>query len=52
MKLWKLLLLALVVIFIAYGSVAYLLVKVAKEVDSNGGLKSVVERIWEGNKHE
>ena len=52
MKLWKLLLLALVLTLIAYGSFAYILIKVAKEVDDNGGLKSIVERVWEGNKNE
>jgi hypothetical protein len=52
MKLWKLLLLALVVTLIVYGSFAYILIKVANDVDSNGGLKFIVERVWEGNKNE
>ncbi len=50
MKLWKLMLILLLTTFATYGAMAYLFIKVADEVDNNGGLKSVVERMWEGNK--
>jgi predicted neutral ceramidase superfamily lipid hydrolase len=50
MKLWKLILISVLAAFIFYGAMAYLFIKVANEIDSNGGLKAVVERIWEGNK--
>ena len=33
-----------------YGSMVYIFVKVVDEVDNNGGLKAVIERVWEGNK--
>ena len=50
MKLWKLMILMLLATLTTYGALVYIFVKVADEVDNNGGLKSVVERIWEGNK--
>jgi predicted neutral ceramidase superfamily lipid hydrolase len=50
MKLWKLLLCFLLAALTMYGAMAYVFVKVANEIDNNGGLKAVVERIWEGNK--
>lgn len=50
MKLWKLMLLMLLATLTIYGALVYIFVKVADEVDNNGGLKSFVERIWEGNK--
>ena len=50
MKLWKLLLIFLIATLLMYGCIAYLFFKLADTVDSNGGLNSVVERIWEGNK--
>jgi amino acid transporter len=50
MKLWKLLLGALLITTLLYASVAYLFIEIANDVDNNGGLKSVVNRIWEGNK--
>ncbi len=30
-------------------SLVHLIGKVGKEVDSNGGVKAVVERVWNGN---
>lgn len=50
MKLWKLMLVMLLTTLTIYGALAYIFVKVVDEIDNNGGLKSVVERIWEGNK--
>ena len=50
MKLWKLMLVMLLATLTTYGALAYIFVKAAEEVDNNGGLKAVVERIWGGNK--
>ncbi len=50
MTLWKLLLGLLLVILTLYSAIGYLFVTVVNEVDNNGGLKAVVERIWEGKK--
>lgn len=50
MSLLKLLLCFLLATLTMYGAVTYLVVKVVDEVDNNGGLKAVVERVWEGNK--
>lgn len=50
MKLWKLLLAFLLTTLTVYGAMAYVLVKIFDEVDNNGGLKTVVARVWEGNK--
>jgi len=50
MKIWKLLLGALLITTLLYGSMVYLFIKIANDVDNNGGLKSIVNRIWEGNK--
>jgi len=50
MQLWKLMLGLLIATVLMYGSMAYIFVKVVDEVDNNGGLKAVIERVWEGNK--
>jgi hypothetical protein len=48
MKLWKLLLIGLLATSVIYGSVIYLVRSVASEIDNSGGVKSIVERIWNG----
>ena len=48
MKLWKLLLIGLLSTSVIYGSVAYLMWSAASEIDNNGGVKAIVERIWIG----
>ena len=48
MKLWKLLLALLLIIAVMYGSTIYFMRIVALEIDSNGGVKSIVERVWNG----
>ena len=50
MKLWKLMLGLLIASVLMYGSMVYIFVKVVDEIDNNGGLKAVIERVWEGNK--
>jgi hypothetical protein len=50
MQLWKLMLGLLIAAVLMYGSMVYIFVKVVDEVDNNGGLKAVIERVWEGNK--
>lgn len=50
MKLYKLLIGAVLATLTIYGAVAFLVVKIVDEVDNNGGLKGIVERVWEGNK--
>ena len=50
MKLWKIFIMSILATLTTYGAIAYVFIKVANEIDSNGGLKTVVERIWEGNK--
>jgi hypothetical protein len=48
MKLWKLLLIGMLATSAIYGSVIYFMWSVASEIDNNGGVKSIVERIWNG----
>ena len=48
MKLWKLLLLLLLSTLAMYGSIAYVMWSITSEIDNNGGMKAVVERVWNG----
>lgn len=48
MKLWKLLLAMLLATLAFCVSVTYLMWAIASEIDNNGGVKAVVERVWNG----
>ena len=48
MKLWKLVVVFIVLTFCFYGSLAYTVKVAVQDIDNNGGVERVLERVWKG----